>query len=539
MKLALSLPTILQRRLSARPRPSEKPGQPPVLAGYQFQLPEERRALRKRRAYIALAVLTFFYVALFSLLPRSLAFPMFVPVIAIFLLSIWAMPVVSYAPHRIYEWLFWGFTISLIVWPRYLAISIPGLPWITVDRIFGGPLLLLLLLYASTSEPFRRVMLERLRTSRVLVWYVSLFAVSVVLSSFMTSNPFATFNRMVAYQINWTAIFFIAVWCLRTEKSLHRFVAIFVWLIVFTCVIALLEFQQGKVLWAGHIPSFLEVDDPVVQRILDGAFRLGSVYRVVATSTTPLSLAELLCLATPFVCYLFVESRSLLVKAALVVLDAAILYSIILTDSRMGYGGFVVGHALYLAYFAIKVRKGNPTSIVGMAMVAAMPLGAVLLATAILTVGRLRTAVLGGSRHQFSNDAREDQIAEGLRVIWGSPVFGFGPGQGGPKLGYTNSAGTLTIDSYYLSILLDHGFVGFFLFYGMFIIAIFRCAKIAVQGSERHHHLAAVFGIFLTIFLLTKSVLSQPTNHSFIFIALAATVTLSWLAQSKQPRELR
>lgn len=511
----------------------------PVMEGYRVPTPPPVKARRKRRAFIALAILTFFYAALFTLFPRALALPMVMPIVVIYLLSIWALPLRSYAPPRLFDQLFWGFFIALLMWPRYLAISIPGLPWITVERLFGGPLVLMLLILASSSQPFRDQLLARLRQSRGITTLVTLFAVVMTLSTLMTSDPFSTFNRLINNQINWIAMFFIAVWALRTEGAVHRFVALFLALVAMICAIALLEFQQGKVLWADHIPSFLSVEDEMVQRILSGAYRLGSVYRVVATSTTPLSLAELLCLATPFLCYLFVETRSILLRLALLALDAVILYCIVLTDSRMGYGGFVIGHAVYFAYFAIKTRQERPNSIIGAAMVAAMPLGAALLAVAILTVGRLRQAVLGGSRHEFSNDARADQIASGLQIIWQSPVIGFGPGQGGGKLGYTNSAGTLTIDSYYLSILLDHGFVGFFVYYGLIILGIVQSARVALAGRGRVNHLAAVFAIFLLLFLLTKSVLSQPTNHSLIFIGLAAVVSLTFLTRNQGQSLLR
>lgn len=523
----MKLPTLIPFRRRAVAVPVEAP----VIEGYRSLAPQHVRALRKRRAFITLFFLTFFYAAFFTLLPRALALPMVLPIVAIYLMAIWALPVSSYSPPRLFERLFWGFFIALLLWPRYLAISIPGLPWITVERLFGGPLVVMLLIFASSSRPFREQILARLRESRGITMLVTLFAVNMVLSGLLTSEPFATLNRLINNQINWIAIFFVALWALRTERAMHRFVAVFIALIVVICSIAVLEFQQGKVLWADHIPSFLSVEDEMVQRILGGAYRLGSVYRVVATSTTPLSLAELLALATPFLCYLFVETRSTALRLTLLGIDAVVLYCIVLTDSRLGYGGFVVGHAAYLAYFAIKMRQAHPNSIVGAAMVAAIPFGAALLGVAILTVGRLRNAVLGGSRHQFSNDARADQIETGLRIIWQSPVFGFGSGQGGGKLGYTNSAGTLTIDSYYLSILLDYGFVGFFVYYGMIIVGIVQGARVALAGRGRVNHLAAVFSIFLLLFLLSKSVLSQPTNHSLIFVALAAVVSLTYIAR--------
>ena len=63
--------------------------------------------------------------------PTYFAFFMF-PVMVLGLLVIWALPDINWAPTRTLEWLFYATFISLIVWPDYLAIALPGLPWITL-----------------------------------------------------------------------------------------------------------------------------------------------------------------------------------------------------------------------------------------------------------------------------------------------------------------------------------------------------------------------------------------------------------------------
>src|SRR3546814_19920121 len=68
------------------------------------------------------------------------------PVIALGLLVIWALPETDWAPTKTLAWLLIAFLIALPLWPNYLAIALPGMPWITLLRIIGAPMILLLLI---------------------------------------------------------------------------------------------------------------------------------------------------------------------------------------------------------------------------------------------------------------------------------------------------------------------------------------------------------------------------------------------------------
>src|SRR3546814_18313143 len=59
------------------------------------------------------------------------------------------------------------------------------------------------------------------------------------------------------------------------------------------CLIAFWEYRLQRLPWVGHIPSFLQVADPAVARMLSGARRSADgLYRVQTTYTTSLSCAE-------------------------------------------------------------------------------------------------------------------------------------------------------------------------------------------------------------------------------------------------------
>ncbi len=510
-------------------------GRPGILPGYRPWDAAGFVSRHKRLLLTALFVITFFYSALFLMVPRSLTVLFSFPIAFIYLLIVWALPVREYAPARALHWLFWAYFVSLLMWPNYLAISIPGLPWITMARLFGGPLILLMLIHVSSCGPYRREMHAILSHSRWIVRLVATFAVLMVVSTAFSNIPFDTLNRVINAEIVWGGMFFASIWAFRRPQAIHAWVILYVCLVVVICLIAVLEARNGAILWADSIPSFLKVEDESVQRILGGAYRLGSIYRVISTSTTPLSLAELIAASTPFLLYAFLEYRNLFVRAGLIALDGLIIYVLTLTDSRLGFVAFIVGHVGYLLYYSYRVRKFEPTSLFGMSLMMIYPLAFGAVVSAVLFVGRIRNYVIGNGRNAPSNNARMEQTEMALEKIWQSPVFGFGSGRGGPKVGFTNPAGTLTIDSYYLSILMDYGFVGFFVYYGMIILSIKRGVTVGLKDRSRESHLAMVFSIFLLVFIASKAVLSQELNHPLIFMAMGAIVALSY---TKRPDPL-
>src|SRR3546814_1294481 len=66
---------------------------------------------------------------------------------------------------------------------------------------------------------------------------------------------------------------------------------------VLLTLVAVQEWRHGVVPWVGHVPSFLKIQDPVVQRVLEGSARAATgIHRIQATYTTSLGFAEFLAL---------------------------------------------------------------------------------------------------------------------------------------------------------------------------------------------------------------------------------------------------
>ena len=113
-------------------------------------------ALLKLVSIPLLVIACLLYGFFFGLTAPFLLVPFAIPIALLTAFIIWALPDQRSAPTLPIEFLFPAFLVILVLWPRYLAITLPGMPWITLQRILGLPMALLLLICLSMSKVFRK-----------------------------------------------------------------------------------------------------------------------------------------------------------------------------------------------------------------------------------------------------------------------------------------------------------------------------------------------------------------------------------------------
>ena len=501
----------------------------PVMAGYS----SERSWARYRRPFYAcLAFVSFMYGIIFSAFGTFLLLQLVAPIFLIAGLTIWLLPEVERPPERVMAFLLWSFLTVLICWPNYLALVLPGMPWITFTRLTSVPLALTLLVCLSVSTPIRQTLALVLDEFPYMWKFFAIFMGIAFISIGFSSNASASFSKFIVAQLYWTLVFITSCFIFTRPGSAVAFCRIVLICTVFVCAIALSEWRKQDLLWAGHIPSFLKVDDQTLSMILTASMRQASgVYRVKSVFSTPLGLAEFLAYSAPFLVYMTISKGPLVMRAISLITIPMALYVIILTDSRLGMIGFFMTGFLYLFAAGATRWHSNRESIVGPLIVISYPAVLALFLAASLAWRRLHNMVWGGGAQQFSSQARAGQIAAGLPKIMSHP-WGYGIGRGGETLHYANPVGVFSIDSYYLSVALEYGIVGFIVYYMIFIFAIYYGTKSAIKAKSTETKLLVPLVIALVNFTVIKSVFSQEDNHPLIFLMLGAIMALSYRVTS-------
>ncbi|HXU99998.1 MAG TPA: O-antigen ligase family protein [Caulobacteraceae bacterium] len=479
--------------------------------------------------FAALACLSMAYGATFALLAPQMTLALGAPLVALAGLTIWALPDTKRPPTSMLTPLLFAFQVGLILWPNYLALALPGLPWITLLRLIGTPLGIGLLVCFSVSASFRSNVASTTRATpwlpRLLLIFVGIQVVTLVFSSDIGHSV----DWFLVTLANWTAIFFVSVYVFREPGRAELWTRLLWACAIIVCAIGVIEHHESHVPWRDYIPSFLKINDETVSAILIGGVRSDAgVYRVQSTFSTSLGLGEFLALTTPFVVHHGVQARSWLVRlvaAASIVLFAFVLVT---TDSRLGMIGFGLGCLSYLLYWAVRRWRARADSLLGPAIALAYPAFFCAAVATTFVVHRLRARIWGNGPQASSDEGREEQLGIGIPKILSHP-WGHGAGTGAKTLGFTELNGFVTIDNYYLSIALEYGVLGFIAFYGLFAMGAYYSTKWAFQRpTPGETGLLAPLAISLVTFIVLKSVFSQQDNHPLVFMMLGMVAALVW-----------
>ncbi|HEY0651214.1 O-antigen ligase family protein [Phenylobacterium sp.] len=499
----------------------------PLIAGYRRGVAPGWAML----AILALAIACFVYGFYFSVMAPARIMPFTVPLAILTGLVVWALPAGAKAPSKAIEPLLFAFTIALLIWPNYLAIALPSLPWMTMLRIIVVPLILVLLICMSVSVEFRRKLKDVLLTDRTLARLFIMLVALQTITMPLSADIGESINRYIIAQMNWTIIFIAAaIVFVRRGFAEHWTIALLVAMTIL-CALGIWESRLHHVPWAGNIPSIFRIEDPLVQRILAGASRAATkVYRVQGPSTTPLGFAELLGLAVPFAIHFALERYHTALRVLAALFLPLSVYVILLTDSRLGVVAALASVMIYLLIWGLIRWRQEPGGLIGPALVLTYPALFVGAVAATFFIGRIRNEVWGNGAQQASNDSRQVQWEMAIPKIFKNPI-GHGIGQGGETLGFFNRAGVGTIDSYYLSILLEIGILGFVVYYGLMLRGAWIAARTVIDSPrDREIRLLIPLAVSLLNYVVVKSVLSQEANHPLAFIMLGASVALVYRA---------
>lgn len=499
-----------------------------MLKPYHLEVKSRGRTLLRAVGLGALAVGLLLYGFYYALTTPWLLVPFLLPLGCMLLLVVWMLPAMRTAPTVAMERLYFALFIVMFLWPNYLAFALSGLPWVTLIRLTGFPMVLALLISISVSKSFRAELYEVTQGAPWISRAVITFAAIMVLSLALSKTPMTSVQKLIVGAVNWIAIYFVTAYVLAKPGRIMRW-AFVLWVSV--AVISLVGVYEAftfKIPWAGHTPPFLKVD-PLVSSILSGSFRSATgEYRTKATFTTALGLAEFLALSMPFLLHLAMGPFKRYVRVAAVLTLPVAFFVIEATGSRLGMVGSGLSILLYTLIWSFQRWRAKKMGLLGPTMLMAYPAVASLVLVASFTVNAVRRRVWGGGATAASDAGRQYQLDVGIPKIISNP-FGNGIGRAAETLGIRGSGDKLTIDNYYLAIGLEYGVIGFIVFYGMILLAIIYGLRASLRpSSDPELSFVAPCAVSLVSFFVVKWVFAQQDNHPIVFMIMGAICAMVW-----------
>ncbi len=508
------------------------------MAGTFILKPYERRRdpgiFGKLLRAAALIFIAAFYGLLCSILPMQLLVVPAVPILFLVGLILWMLPDVGGIYTATMSKLLLGYAFLNLVWPFYVAIDVPGVPWVTPQRICVGLLLAIFMFNLAKSSEFRSALSDTLAASpltrRVFWGFCAITALSIPFSETIGFS----LNKFINNQIFWTMMFVVSAYLATQPGFVFKVARLLVIGVLIVAMFGLIESALHRVIWMDHLPRFLQVDPGLLETFAKSQSRAGTdIYRVRGTMGVSLYYAEYLAMTLPLVIHFAVREKRFVYKFPLMAGAVAIALNMFLTNARSGMVGLLMTLVLYTLFSVYRLRKREPGSLTASTLVYGSPAGVLVLIGLVLSSNRMRAMTLGGAQHRNSSEAREAQWAMGLPKMLTHPL-GHGVGRANETLGYTNKGGYGTIDSYYLSLLLEYGVLGFAAFMIMFGSIGWFGFKTFNNAVNDDQDMAGPLAIGILNFLVIKGVLSSEINIPIAFMMTGLVVGLMW-QQSKAP----
>jgi len=466
------------------------------------------------------------YGALIVLLPQNSLMILAAPIAVMLLISLWLLPDRDVFPRTQIESIFSVYLVLMVAWPAYLALNVPGLPWVTPTRATLFLLILLFMYSVATSAALRLHLMAVVRSSKLIWILFCIFEVTQLITIPLSSNIGNSIHKVVNNQIYWTSMLFLGCLLFTRPGRASKVVAYLIFLAVLTSLDGFVEYKLEMPPWANHIPSFLRVDEETLGVALGSQARAADgLYRVRGPFTVSLVFAEYLALCMPFILHYLIAGRTTKVRVVMAFAWLIVTAGILLTNGRLGLIGWFIAHLGYLLFWGLRLWRRNTSSLVAPAVVLGFPALAGIVMVLILTSTTLSNRILGGGPQAASDESRRIQRAMAVPKILHNPI-GYGGGQSGNTLGFVSPSGVVTVDMHYITTVLDYGVVGFFAFYGIFVLGAWDAFKDYLATEDHEIELQAPLAVAMIIFLVIRGVLSQETNIPLAFLLVGMILAL-------------
>lgn len=425
----------------------------------------------------------------------------------------WLLPPPSERFVSVVAGVFVVFVFSMVVWPRYALIRVPGLPGISFSRAVQLVVLLGWFYVFLRSDEIRARLVRRVGS----FWYVFV-AIGVLIlfkiaSVFVSELPFASAKGVANELVSVYIPLLMTLSFVRDERDLRKVCQI---LLVAGVVVAVLGVYEARV---GHNLFFgiLDVDSDYLQQVLRDKIRAGA-YRIQSTFSHPLTFSEFLAFSTPPIFFaLFYKGFGWLRGLFYVGYSMLVVYVVVKSGSRSGLGGILVAQASVIGVVFLRgLIQRKSVFLAGFSMIGIIA-GTAL---ALIALYFISDILIGRTTSEFNSGmVRLAMWKHGLNLAMESPVWGFGQDTAAEVLGFVGSGGVLTIDSYFLSVLLESGFVSLLCFVSILIVA-FALSVRALRHEGEAALLCSLLGGSVIVFGLVKAVLSLSHNHGIFMVVV-------------------
>jgi hypothetical protein len=469
-------------------------------------------------AIITVAIVMGFWIGIFA----TLVVPLFIGIIGVlFLIAMWMADDTEPDLRTAGAALFTAYCALSVLWPGYLAIVIPGLPWVTPTRLILAAMAAVMLLQVSQSRVARDEIAGAVTgLTPAFVGYAALM-ILMMLTSGIASKPGDSLVFSFQQIMLWNMPFATALWLFHRPDMIVRTMRVLGISLLIVLLLTMAEYRNGLPVWIPHIPSFLQVDAPQMDAFLSSQTRLDGSYRARGTFGVHLYYSQLLLMMLPFAVHWALDAVTPTRRGWAIAYLLCMLAVIWMNNTRTGTTGQLVVIAGMLGIFGLRhyLHTQNKLDMTAPALAVGVPAAAALVAALIAISPRLQTMTIGGTQHVGSDDVRAGQWQRAWSAVASNP-FGYGSGESGPLTGRLKS-GIWIVDSQWINFIVDYGILaalGWALFTG---IVAGAGVLIYLQKVDRSADLCGPAAVGIGSMMMTMYTISFVGNIPILLILIA------------------
>ncbi len=481
---------------------------------------------------VVLAMFTGLFVAVGGTLAlKFVGFPLGIFAVLI----LWLLPDVSKVANPPFEKLIVTYLVLMAFWPSYIAIVIPGLPWMTPQRIVLGVMLLMMLThmpqYAETRRKIWALLSYDQHATRMYLVYLALAVLVLPLGR----DPLDSLTYGVLQETLSLAPVVAAAWVMSDPEKVLRINRVIVVCGIYTMVVAVVENHMQVPPWANYIPSFMQIDPNALEGILSPQARVGDYrYRIRSVFPIVLYYTMYLNLLLPLIIYAAWQMRRRYTFVA-IALVPLVLHTIWFANARTAFIPLftsllgITGLAIVRTMF---FRKGGD-HLNKVLMVGGLVFAVAIVGGALAGSHRLQMYTFGGGQHAASNDTRDQQWNNAWRQLAKNPI-GTGLGSSPLLVGtYNSKSSNPIIDSLWINQLVDVGFAGFACFFGFFLRSAWIGIRVYMRSDNETEDQAGIMALAVLNFVICSSVVSFNDNN---YLSTLLAVGIFALARRQDQR---
>lgn len=411
-------------------------------------------------------------------------------------------------------------TIS-VLWPRYVAFWLPGLPSINPPRMANILFLAVLVIALLKSVVVRAAISDSFDAFRVTWIIFGLYILSrlssVLMSEDVAASVYAILNEYAVHAV----CLVLGLVCGVFPDGKRLLVRVVLWVFVAVCAVAIIEVILGHNLFA----RFVDPANSYVQWAVSDKAR-GGGYRAQGTFGFPITLAEFIVVAFPLALAGVINGASKKVWVVLGVLLIIFLtaFGVYASGSRSGYVGIL---ATGLFGFVVVSTRGVWQRRLKLGhLVVSVFVGLIMTVVVYFAIVYVFDLAFGSAADRVSNSMRATMYEQSLRVIWEAPLFGFGPGSAPFKVGIMTASGQLTVDSRVVSLMIDSGFSALFLYLALVSATLLVSFRNAALSSEREWAASTAIACSIFGFVPFFLILSLNDNQFILFFLIGIALAV-------------